>query len=72
MPDTRHATWTHPAEAREAELKTLKNEIHEFGALHPNRNEWPPEKVADYDSLTQRHTCAEFAELLVRRPATLS
>ena len=59
-----------PAKPIEAELNMLMNEIQEFAALHPNPNEWTPQQVADYDSLTKRHTKlrAEIAELLVCRP----
>jgi hypothetical protein len=61
---------TSPAESKDAELNMLKNEIQEFAALHPNPNEWTPQQVADYDSLTKRHTKlrAEIAERAVCRP----
>jgi hypothetical protein len=64
---------TSPAKPMEAELNMLRNEIQEFAALHPNPNEWTPQQVADYDSLTKRHTKlrTEIAELLVCRPHTL-
>lgn len=60
---------TTPAEPIEVELKMLENDIKEFAALHPKPNEWTPQQVADYDSLTRRHTRlrAEIAELVLRR-----
>lgn len=59
---------TLPPEPRQIDLNMLENEIQEFAALHPNPNDWTPQQVADYYSLTKRHTKlrAEIAELALR------
>jgi hypothetical protein len=61
---------TAQAQTLDVELNMLENEIREFEAIHPQPNEWSPQQVAYYDSLTKRHVKlrAEIAELTVHRP----